>query len=68
MKVRDIGFRSVVQTTIMTERPATLSTILMERPLGNCAMFMQFFKPTRGVSRCGSAAIRVKTRAEATEY
>ena len=33
-EVRDIRFRSVVHSDILSERPATLAIILMARPMG----------------------------------
>ena len=32
--ILDIGFRSVVHSNILSERPATLAIILMARPIG----------------------------------
>ena len=40
LEVRDVRFRSVVQTAILAERPATLTIILMARPIGINGMFL----------------------------
>ena len=47
MEVLDIRFRSVVQTAILAERPATLTIILMARLVGIVGTLMQFPNKTR---------------------
>ncbi len=58
VKRRGIRFRSVVHSDILSERPATLSIIVMERPIGNYGMLMQFLERT-----CTGPTVRVNNEA-----
>ena len=43
-KLRDLGFRSVVHSAVLAERPATLVIILMARPIGIHGMWTKLLQ------------------------
>ncbi len=56
LEIRNIRFRSVVHSDIVSERPATLAIILMSRPIGIDGMLKQAREGTVLTVRVGNEA------------